>query len=70
MTVSDLALLLSEGLDLCVRARQMDAGYVALKQWQTENPHVSRSATIPLWVEDQYQKDLAAWEARARKALS
>ncbi len=28
-----------------------------------------KSATIPLWVEDQYDKDLADWEDRARRHL-
>jgi hypothetical protein len=68
--MSDLAMLLSQGLDLCVRARQMDEANQKLTVWQIQNPHVSRSATIPLWAEDQYQKDLADWESRARKALS
>ena len=85
--------LLSEALDLCVRARSMDAidrtraqieASGAPAEWWAENlearaachnemsPHAPmspRSATLPLWVEDQYQRDLAAWEARARTHL-
>jgi len=61
--------LLSEGLDLCVRARKLDERARELVEWQMRNPHISKSATIPIWAEDQYQSDLADWEARARKAL-
>lgn len=86
--------LLSEGLDLCVRARQMDAIdrtaaqvaiSVAPKEWWDENlskraavhnemfpdqPMSARSGTLPLWVQDQYEKDLADWERRARAYLT
>ncbi len=61
--------LLSEGLDLCVRARKLDESARELVEWQMRNPHVSKSATIPIWAEEQYQSDLSDWEARARKAL-
>lgn len=85
--------LLSEGLDLCVRARKMDAqdrtdAQIAMshapKEWWDENlerraarhnamfpdqPMSSRSATLPLWVQDQYEKDLAEWERKARNHL-
>jgi hypothetical protein len=86
-------LLLSEGLDLCVRARALDAqertntqveASLAPPEWWKENigrraaihnamfpdqPMLTRSATIPLWVQDQYEKDLADWERRARAFL-
>jgi hypothetical protein len=90
----DIRNLLSEGLDLCVRARDMaerDRRRAALDasshpdEWQAsgrfddyvkrnniENPNYqihTRSATIPLWLEEQYQTDLADWERRARAAL-
>lgn len=85
--------LLSEGLDLCVRARKLDAQdrtnmqvemSSAPKEWWDENlerraamhnemfpaqPMLTRSATIPLWVQDQYEKDLADWERRGRHHL-
>lgn len=85
--------ILSEGLDLCVRARALDAqdrtaAQVAVSEapaeWWAENierraarhnavfPHQPmsvRCATVPLWVSDQYDKDLADWEARARAHL-
>lgn len=80
--------LLSEGLDLCVRARKFDAqdrtnGAVAASsgpldlelyaprhnaRWP-DQPALTRSATIPLWVQDQYERDLADWERRARHHL-
>ena len=86
--------LLAEGLDLCVRARQMDAqdrrnAHLAVscdpEAWQAdgtfdrhvarnniENPDrpiSTRSGTVHLWVEDQYQTDLAEWERKSRKHL-
>ena len=90
----DIRQLLSEGLDLCVRARDMEtkdrrAATLAASSdpegWQAsgkfeqyvarnniENPNYqihTRSGTIPLWLEEQYQTDLADWESRARAAL-
>lgn len=86
--------LLSEGLDLCVRARKLDSidrrnnlldwsidgneweksgrfdEYVALNN--AHNPHSqihSKSATVPMWANDQYEKDLADWENRSRSHL-
>lgn len=90
MTIRDL---LSEGLDLCVRARKLDSqeraniavaasanpiGTEELLPELSERhnaryshaPMEHRSGTIPLWVQDQYERDLAAWEQRARTALS
>lgn len=49
--------LLSEALDLCVRGRKLD---------QVEGI----GATPWLWTQEQYDKDLSAWEDRARRALS
>jgi hypothetical protein len=90
----ELAEVLSEGLDLCVRARQMDA--VDRRQatlsvssdpeaWQAdgtfdrhvarhniEYPHAplsTRSATLAVWVQDQYDRDLHAWEEKARATM-
>lgn len=91
--MSDARKLLSEGLDLCVRARKMDAqdrtvAQMAIssapKEWWDENlecraarhnaifpdqPMSTRSGTYALWVQDQYEKDLADWERRARAFL-
>jgi len=86
--------LLSEGLNLCVRARDleaMDRRAAALgascdpRGWQAsgrfddyvarnniedpDRPIHTRSATIPLWVERQYETDLAEWERKARHHL-
>lgn len=61
----DLAALLSEGLDLCVRARKLDETISAIPQVGG-----TRCATPALWVMDQYDRDLADWERRARKALA
>lgn len=89
-----LELLLSEGLDLCVRARSMDEmdrreaalkassdgkawqesgqfdRYVARHNIEYPDQQIStRSMTVPIWLNDQYEKDLAEWERRARLYL-
>ena len=86
--------LLSEGLDLCVRARQMDAmdrreaalqasgnpqGWVEsgrfdqyVAEHNTKHPDTpisTNSGTMPLWLQDQYERDLADWERRGRQHL-
>ena len=65
-----IRLLLAEGLDLCARARKMDQAERDLVEWQMRNPQVTKSSTIPLWAREQYERDLAAWEKRAREALA
>ncbi len=87
--------LLSAGLDLCVRARGLDAQFrrdanlsasVDGEAWVKSgrfDEHVRRhnihypdqsiapkSATIHLWVQEQYDTDLAAWERNARHHLT
>ena len=69
----ELATLLSEGLDLCVRARKLDSDQVA-EGVRSRAPELAaiefpRSATPHLWIQDQYDKDLEDWEARARGRL-
>jgi hypothetical protein len=86
--------LLSQGLDLCIRARKLDAmdrraaTLSASKnpdEWQEsgqfdryvkrhniqnpESPIATRSATVPLWAQQQYELDLARWEEKARQHL-
>lgn len=77
--------LLSEGLDLCVRARKLDAMVRTIAVQDStpdlermaerhnaqypDQPIMSRSGTIPLWVQDQYERDLADWERRSRHHL-
>lgn len=81
--------LLSEGLDLCVRARKLDmqerTNTIAERSPGTDldryaerhnawphnehQPVSSQSGTIPLWVQDQYERDLADWERRSRAHL-
>ena len=87
--------LLSEGLDLCVRARKLDAQdrTNTSVEWSSDGaaweasgrfeqhairhnvvfpdtPMMTKSATLPLWVLDQYEKDLAAWERKGRAHLT
>lgn len=64
-----LATLLSEGLDLCVRARKLDETVGSMIATPRDGV-MTRSGTPALWVMDQYDRDLADWETRARKALS
>jgi hypothetical protein len=75
--VDTLAMLLAEGLDLCVRAKSIDDQHVKsamrdlLPDTAKAYPGVyGKSGTPYLWVQDQYDKDLSEWEARARKTLS
>lgn len=63
---SELSELLAEALNLCVRARKIDS----VIPRPGDDPLMTRSATTALWVQDQYDTDLASWETRARKALS
>lgn len=85
--VLQLAEVLSAGLDLCVRARKMDAvdrtnamveafpdvdmerAAPRLNACAPWAPYETRSATIPVWVQEHYERDLAKWEASARKLL-
>lgn len=66
MAEIDLARLLSEGLDLCVRAKKLDADINAMTNVIDGG---TRCGTPALWHLDHYDHDLADWEARARKAL-
>lgn len=59
----ELAQMLSEGLDLCVRARGLDD---ALRAAMVAG---NCMLTPALWVQEQYDTDLADWEDRARKVL-
>lgn len=61
--------LLSESLDLCVRARKLDEPIIASQEAWNRDPTMTRSATVALWVLDQYDTDLAEWEVRARKVM-
>lgn len=68
----ELAQMLSEGLDLCVRARGLDdalrAAMVAGNCMGGDDDR-TRCLTPALWVQEQYDTDLADWEDRARKVL-
>lgn len=66
-----LAELLSEGLDLCVRARKLDEQIQrALEAGMGRIfPGNTRCGTLALWVQEAYDKDLAEWEAKAQTAL-
>jgi hypothetical protein len=68
----DLAELLSEGLDLCIRGRGLDEQVMnALEAGMGRIfPPETRCATPAIWVQQQYDTDLAEWEARAKKRLT
>lgn len=68
-----LETLLCEGLDLCVRARRLDDGLLVKSMKDNfgyREPEGTRSLTPWLWTQEQYDRDLAEWEDRARKAIS
>lgn len=67
----DLALLLSEGLDLCVRARGLDAQVERATEagMGRKFPGGTRCLTPALWVMEGYETDLGDWEARAKSLL-
>lgn len=66
-----LAELLSEGLDLCIRARSLDEQIERAIQAGMGRifPHETRCATPAVWVQQQYDEDLAAWEAKAKAKM-
>lgn len=66
-TSNDLAELLSEGLDLCVRAKKLDEAIE--KAVVVSEITGSRCLTPALWIQDHYDRDLADWEERAKTAL-
>lgn len=86
-TYEQLAAHLSKGLDLCVRARKLDAidrtnallehfPGVDLERFaarhnitRPEAPYETRSGTVALWVQDQYERDLYEWETEGRQML-
>lgn len=91
----ELAELLSEGLDLCARARQLDAidrrqatldastdgdAWLASGRFDAhvkrhnierpDSPIEPRCITPKIWTQEQYDQDLAAWERKARSAMT
>jgi hypothetical protein len=62
--------LLAEGLDLCVRARKLDEVSSNFERDRDGMFNLTRCGTPHLWVLDQYDRDLADWERRARNALT
>jgi len=63
--------LLHEALNLVVRARQLDDAIRAkeIELRGSFDPRLTHSVTPHLWILDQYDKDLAEWETKARNAL-
>lgn len=68
--------LLHEGLNLCVRARKLDERMLdhytreTLPESAKEYPETwCKSLTPQLWEQDQYDKDLEAWEEKTRQFL-
>lgn len=89
-TYEALAAQLSKGLDLCIRARGLEAQdrtnamveafpgidmercapRLNARERAREQPYLTQSATIPIWVQEQYDRDLLAWEDDTRSMLS
>ncbi len=61
--------LLNEGLNLCVRARWLDKMDKAQAESDVRGG-LTKSFTAQLWVLEQYDKDLEAWEQKTRAILS
>lgn len=86
-TFEQVAQALSDGLDLCIRARRMDAQQrtndlvsvapsLDLERYaprhnaiNPDQPVFTRSATMAVWAQDQYDRDLAEWERKSRELL-
>lgn len=68
----ELADILSEGLDLCVRAKGLDEQVERALQAGMGRifPEGTRCATPALWVQQQYDTDLDAWEKKARATMT
>jgi hypothetical protein len=68
----ELAEMLSEGLDLCIRAKGLDAQIEHALQAGMGRifPEGTRCATPALWVQQQYDSDLDAWETKAREVMT
>lgn len=71
----DLAEMLADGLDLCVRARSLDQTIETISPDHPENTaghDITRvkCLTPHIWVKDQYDKDLERWETDARALLT
>lgn len=63
---------LHEGLNLCVRARKLDESITAkaCRERGSYAPEHVKCGTPHLWVLEQYDNDLVAWEQDARKTLN
>lgn len=68
----ELAEVLSEGLDLCIRAKELDAQVERAIQAGMGRifPEGTRCATPAVWVQQQYDMDLDAWEKKARGVMT
>jgi hypothetical protein len=70
--IIELENLLHEGLNLCVRARKMDEALLAAecrKRGSYAPEHVN-CLTPHLWLQEQYDADLAEWEEKTRNHLT
>lgn len=65
----ELAALLSEGLDLCIRARKLDDVMAQHLDRETGLYSLTRCYTPAVWVQQQYDDDLADWERRAKATM-
>ena len=61
MTCETCRILLAEALDLALRAKKLDAAMAEACS--------RRCGTPALWVMEQYDRDLGAWESRSIRHL-
>lgn len=69
-SLNEALMLLSEGLDLCARARKLDEAITQAIAVGDSGEGGTRCLTPAMWVQDAYEAALTAWESRAKAALS
>lgn len=68
-SLNEALMLLSEGLDLCARARKLDEA-ITQAIAAGDSGEGTRCLTPAVWVQDAYDNALTDWEARSKAALS
>jgi hypothetical protein len=69
--IERMRIALHEGLNLCVRARKLDQSITAqtCRELGSYHPDHVKCGTPHLWVLEQYDNDLTAWEAATKITL-
>lgn len=67
--IPGLPTLLSEALDLSIRAQEMDETLSNFEKRRDGTYDLTNCGTLPLWFMQQYDEELADWQRRAKDAL-